>query len=312
MSLHLEGTRLLITGGAGFVGARVVKRGLEAGATVSVLIREGTNLRRIETLDVVRLTGDVHDGDAVLAGFVEAKPDLVIHAAAWPDWRQDPERTLAMLQVHTLGTANILEAARKTRVKRVILLGSAGEYGNSSAPLAETDKARPVDPYSVSKLAATELALTYYRSFGVASTVVRPFVVYGPGEPDSRLFPSLFAAVRAGQTEAPFTSGEQVRDFVYVDDVAEGILRATATELAAGEVINLGTGVGTRVRDAVLAALEVSGGRLEPRFGALPYRPGEPPFLVANTTFCRDLLGWAPTTSLEGGLAKVWGAGPSP
>jgi UDP-glucose 4-epimerase len=172
--------------------------------------------------------------------------------------------------------------------------------------LREDGPRLPLDPYAASKVAATEMALTYHRSFGVTTTVVRPFVVYGPREPRQRLFPSLFAAASGEGGDVACTPGQQIRDFVYVDDVAAGSLRALTSAQAGGEVINLGTGIGTSVRDAVRLAVEISGGRVRPQFGALPYRPGEPKRMVASTDKCARLLGWTPSFSLAEGLTAYW------
>jgi len=302
---ELAGRRLLVTGGAGFLGARVVRSALRRGAHVTVMTRTPAPAPRLTNVSVARVVADVADADAVLAAFVEACPDLVVHAAGWPHWRQDPAITLPMMRVHATGTACVLEAARKTAVRRTVLVGTAGEYGDAPGPVAESHPERPIDTYSSSKLAATELGLVYDQSFRVPCTIVRPFVLYGPGEPPGRLFPSLFGAALRGASILDLSPGEQIRDFVHVDDVAEAILVAATDARAAGAVINLGTGVGVRLRDAAIMALSIAGSTVEPRFGALPYRPGEPPVLVADAERARALLLWDPM-DLRTGLTSYW------
>lgn len=302
----LVGQKVLVTGGAGFIGARVVARARAAGALVTALVRSTARERLAGLADVACVTVDVMDHPGMIQALASAAPDVVVHAAGIANWLQDPELTVSMVRTHALGAAHLLEAARQARVKRVVLIGSAGEYGDAPPPCREDGPTRPLEAYSASKLAATELALTYHRSFGVACTIVRPFVVYGPGEPPGRLLSSVFATARAGGGPAPFTAGEQVRDFVYVDDVAEGVLRAAMHPSAAGLVLNLGTGVPTRVRDAVALAVETSGNIVAPQFGALVYRPGEPPVLVASCTHTRKVLDWVPTISLADGLRDFW------
>jgi nucleoside-diphosphate-sugar epimerase len=303
----LHGKHVVVTGGTGFIGARVVRRALDADARVTVLARPGSSRHRLPkdaAWDVEEV--DLFDPGSLGRSLRERHPDIVMHLAAIPNWRQDPTLTASMISMHVVVAGHLLEAARLANVRRVVLFGSAGEYGPAEGALREDQPARPVDPYSATKLAATELALMYHRSFGLACTVVRPFVVYGPGESEARLLPSIFAAARAGRTMLDFTPGEQVRDFVHVDDVAEGALFAALEPRAAGEVLNLGTGTGHSVRQAIEQAIATSGGRITPHFGALPYRPGEPARLIAEMTKTRDLLGWSPSTSLGDGLRSLW------
>jgi nucleoside-diphosphate-sugar epimerase len=299
----LRGLRLAVTAGAGFIGARIVRLAVEGGARVTVLSRTPGNRGRIAELAGVEVVDcDVLDDAAVAAVMKAARPEIVVHAAGLPDWRREPTLAPSMVRLHALGTTHVLEAARLAGAGRVVVVGSAGEYGDAAGPLAEDRTARPIDPYSVSKLAATEIALAYDRAFGLPCTVVRPFVVYGPGEPENRLLSTVFRRSLDGGGPTDFTRGEQVRDFVFVDDVAEGALRAAITPAAAGAILNLGTGVGTRVRDAVALAVEIAGATVKPVFGALPYRPGEPASLLADTTLCARVLGWSPATPLPRGL----------
>jgi nucleoside-diphosphate-sugar epimerase len=290
LSRALAGRRVLVTGAAGFVGRALVAFARQRGAEVTGVDRDEADIR--EPAAVARL-------------FAGAQPEWVIHAAGLADWRADPALLPEMLATHVLGTAHVLEAARAAGARRVVCFGSAGEYGAARSPLDEEGPTLPVDPYSTSKRAATELALLYQRAFRLPCTVVRPFNIYGPGEPPRRLFPSLFAQARAGGGRFACTAGQQVRDFVHVDDVAEGAWRAAAGDTA-GAIINLGTGVGTTVRAAIEQAAALAGGNVEPQFGALPHRPGEPMELVASVVRCRERLGWTPGISLSEGLRRTF------
>ncbi len=306
-SKSLHGQKVLVTGG-GFIGARVVGRALAYGARVSVLVRPGGNRSRLAPFDVQTYEGDILDEAAVTRALGEERPDVVVHAAGMVDSRREPSLTAAMVRLHALGTTHVLEAARLAGVARVVVLGSSGEYGNAAEQFDEDRLAAPVDPYSASKLAATAITLTYDRAFGLPCTVVRPFVVYGPGEAKTRIFSTVFAQALAGGGEVAFTAGEQVRDFVYADDVADGIFRAALAPEARGRILNLGTGIGIRVRDAITMAIAVSQNRVIPRFGDLPYRPGEPPSLVSDNRRIESVLGWSPTTSLAEGVALTYAA----
>lgn len=304
----LRGQRLLVTGSSGFIGGHLVDCALAAGAKVTALTRAGSEpgrLHRHAGLEIVQVD-DLRDAAALADRVAHVAPDIVLHLAALADWRQDPSLTCKMVDAHVVGTANLLEAARAAAVTRVVLFGSAGEYGDHGQPLGEERREKPLDPYSATKLAATNLGLMYHRSFGLPCTVVRPFVVYGPGESAHRLIPSIFATAAAGGGPVDFTAGTQRRDFVYVDDVAEGALRAALVPAAAGEVLNLGTGIATSVRDMASRAIEVSGNRVVPHFGARPMRVGEPLCLVADMAKTERILGWRPRVSLREGLQDFW------
>lgn len=288
---QLVGRRVLVTGADGFIGRALVAFAAARDARVTGIDRNEADIADLAAVDRV---------------FQAAQPELVMHAAGLVDWRQDLDLLPPMLRVHVLGTANVLQASRRVAARRVVCFGSAGEYGAAKPPLIEDRAAEPLDPYSTSKLAATELALLFHRSFGLDTTVLRPFNVYGQGEPERRLFPSVFARARSGGGEIACTAGAQQRDFVHIDDVAEGAWRAALSPNTRGAILNLGTGRGTSVRDAIDCAVRISGGNVTPRYGALPYRTGEPMTLVASTDKCRSLLGWVPEIPLEGGLARMF------
>jgi UDP-glucose 4-epimerase len=302
----LEGVRICVTGADGFIGARLVHLLLARGAEVSGLHRNPL-LQRLRPHQKLSLQAfDLLDAEALTRSLKAFAPALVFHCAGLVDWRQEPTLTAAMLQQNTLGAANVLEAARLSGASRVILFGSAGEYGAQQNPLAEGSAALPLDPYSASKLAATELALVYQRSFALPCTIVRPFMVYGIGEGPRRLLPSLFQRALAGGGEFPCSLGGQLRDFTYVDEVAEGALRLACCEESIGQVVNLGTGRATTVREVIEVACRISGGKVAPRFGAMPYRPGEPMQLYADVQKLQSLSRWRPAISIEEGLTKMW------
>jgi nucleoside-diphosphate-sugar epimerase len=248
---------------------------------------------------VVEAEVDVRDPDATRALVERERPSLIVHTAAKVAWRADPSLTLPLLHTNVLGTAAVLEAARVTGA-RVVVVGSASES------VSNEERAREV--YTIGKRVGTALALLYSDAFDTWTTVVRPFNVYGPGEAPTRLFPSLFARAAAGGGEYPCTPGDQIRDFVHVDEVTDGILRAAATDRSRGQVIDLGTGRGISVREAIALACRITGGTVIPRPGALPANGHEPPRLVANTERTRAILGWAPSRSLEASLAQEWDA----
>jgi nucleoside-diphosphate-sugar epimerase len=150
----------------------------------------------------------------------------------------------------------------------------------------------------------TRLLETMARVDGLKATVLRPSVAYGPGQAPDMLVSALVAALVAGQ-EMPMTAGEQTRDFVYVDDVVDALVRAAGTDAAVGRIINVGSGVPVRIRDVAQLAEDLTGAQGLVKLGALPYRPGEQMDYSLDVSLARELLGWTPSTSMKDGLRRT-------
>jgi nucleoside-diphosphate-sugar epimerase len=306
---QLSKQSVLVTGADGFIGARVVRCLLQSNANVAALCHSNHPLKRLKPNNKLRLyNADVTSLSSLEECLEQAFPTYIVHCAGMVDWRQNYALSPDMMLVHGVGVANILTCAKKQGVKGVVILGSAGEYGTAPSPCREDGPTIPQDPYSVAKLSAMHLADLFGRIFSLPCVVVRPFNVYGPGEPTGRLVPVLLQRAKFGGGDVPLTLGEQRRDFVYVDDVAEGIVRALLEPKAQGTILNLCTGVPRMVREVVTAAVNVTGGILHPQFGALPYREGEVMELWGSTSRLEQILGWKPTTSIEDGLLLSWKA----
>jgi UDP-glucose 4-epimerase len=158
------------------------------------------------------------------------------------------------------------------------------------------------------KAAVTQCALLYHRLFALPVVVLRPFIVYGPGQRDGMMLPALLKTLAQGQ-EFALTPGEQTRDFVYVDDVVDALIAAAVRNGAAGEVFNVCSGEERRIRDVAELAVRIAGAspsRL--KIGALPYRENEVWRLVGSNRKARALLGWSPRVQLEDGLQRTWEA----
>lgn len=238
---------MLVTGTTGFIGQRLVRRLVEAGAHVCAGVAPDERPERVAGLPVParRLTFDLRDAGAVRAAVVEAAPQVVVHLAAVgvTDPSVDPALALA---VNAGGTLYLLEALQGRDIQRVVLVGTCYEYGARET----AEGLDPFNAYAASKVAAWAFGRMYWRAHGLPVVTARPFQVYGPGQPGHTLVP---AAIRAALTGAdfPMTPGEQERDFVYVDDVLEGMLAAMTTPGIDGASLDLGTGQGHTVRQVV-------------------------------------------------------------
>ena len=308
-------TSLLVTGASGFVGARVVASALERGHHVTALVGPRSSVHRLAPLrhhiDLVR--ADITDAPALSRAVAAAQTEVCIHLAAAGAVVRDDDLE-ALLAANAVAPARLAEALGRAGGTRLVTAGSSSEYGTPAGAMDEALAACPDDPYGVAKLAGGLLAGVVAARHGLQTAHLRLFSVYGPGEDPRRLVPAVLRALLARQPIA-LTPGNQVRDFVYVDDAAQALLDAAERPLPDRVTLNVGTGVQTTVRELCEIAAELTGGRHLLRFGALPYRADERFQWQAATAHAREVMGWTAPTSLAEGLAitvdeqrgELWG-----
>jgi nucleoside-diphosphate-sugar epimerase len=245
------------------------------------------------------LSLDTRDANAVRAVVAEAAPQVVFHlaAAGVTDPGVDPALALA---VNTGGTLHLLEALRGGDVRRVVLAGTCYEYGAREA----VEGLDPFNAYAASKVAAWAFGRMYWRAHGLPVVTVRPFQVYGPGQIPHTLIPAAIRAALAGE-DFPMTPGEQERDFIYVEDVVEGMLVTAQAPGIEGQSLDLGTGQAHTVRQVVERVWAMTGAQGHVLAGALPYRPAEVMRLAADADRTARLTGWRARVGLEEGLKRT-------
>jgi UDP-glucose 4-epimerase len=302
--------RILVTGGAGFIGSHVVDAYVTAGHEVAVIddLSSGSADNVHPRARWYRL--DIRD--AGLDGvFAEARPEVVCHHAAQVSVRRSVEAPQADAEVNVLGSLNVFEAARRHGVRRVIVASTGGAiYGEQRAGAAdETHPCRPRSPYAVAKL-AVEHYLDYARAtFGLEAVVLRYANVYGPRQDphgEAGVVAIFMQRILAGLPPTIFGDGEQVRDFVYVDDVvaANVLALAVPTPDAETAIFNIGTGRATSVNE-LWRAIETLA---QPGVRAYhePARSGDVRRSVLDPSRAARMLGWRPTVTVEDGLARTW------
>jgi nucleoside-diphosphate-sugar epimerase len=301
----LDFERVFVTGGSGFVGACLVRALLERGHSVSVLLRPSSKLWRLagvlERLDVYR--ADLMDCDAVKMALQTAKPEAVFHLATHGAYESQADAR-SILTTNILGTLGLLEASAAAGASVFVATGSSSEYGFKNEPMHETDRLDPNSFYSVAKAAQTHLCELWARKCPMNVAVFRLFSVYGPWEEPTRLIPTLVRRVRAG-LPLEMVSPNTARDFIYIEDVLEALLNLGAVSKLRGEVLNLGTGVETTMREAVAAATELLGSRSEVRWGAMAAKQWDSSRWCADRTKAKELLGWEPRHTFRAGLARM-------
>jgi UDP-glucose 4-epimerase len=301
----MDGERVLVTGATGFLGSNLVRHLLGRGCQVGVLVRKQSPRVRIAELAgrLCLLEGDLCDASSLHEAVTRFAPGYVLHVAAYGVNRWEAEAEQAA-QTNVVGTVRLLEACRRVPLKSFVYVGSCFEYGDQSTPCREEQLPRPLNAYAASKTGAWLYCHLYGRQFDLPVVSVRPFHTYGPYESPRRLVPYVILSALEGK-EIGLTKSEQVRDFVFVEDVADGIVRAARTQAAQGQTINLGTGRGTSVRAMVGQIMGLVPSPVEPRFGARAYRQGEAWNLVADVSRARELLGWEARVSLREGLQRT-------
>jgi nucleoside-diphosphate-sugar epimerase len=286
--------RCLVTGAGGFVGARLVARLAARGDEVHALVRPGGSRPRGDAVRV--LEGDVAD-PASRERVADLAPDLVFHLAVRRAVATPADR-LEATRVNVLGTATMLEAAAAGHAERFVHFGGALEYAPSEAAMGDDAPLAPHGHYGATKAAASLLCAA--RS-DVETVVLRPFHVYGPGQPEDRLIPTLLRAAREGSS-VTLVDGP-AHDWVHVDDVVEAALAAVDARLPSGAVVNVGTGRQWSNEEVLDAVERVTGRRVEAMRGGEP-RPWDRVAWRAYPERLRS-LGIEPR-GLEEGLAQTW------
>ena len=290
-------SRVLVTGGAGFIGRRLVRALTAAGHEVAVV-----DLRSYPGDGVEMVTGDIRD-DAVLARAVRPGTDTIIHLAAITSVVNSIDDPVGTYQTNVAATASLLELARTTGVTTFLLASTNAVVGNvGDETITERSPLRPLSPYGATKAAAEMLLSCYAGVYGMTTCAMRFSNVYGPGMQQKDSFiPRLMRAARDGKGVQVRGDGSMVRDVVHVDDVVQGILAAWRAGHT-GPVI-LGSGQSVSVMDMVEAARSVTGAPLPVEH--VPVGPGEMPAVLLDTSVARG-LGYVPGYDLKSGLATVW------
>ncbi len=323
--------RALVTGSAGFVGHALSRRLLSRGCRVTGF--DGfsdyydVELKRMRHRDLARFDGfteveaQLQTQGALIDAFAASKPDLVFHLAAQAGVRYSLINPGSYVDANLVGTANLLEAVRAHPVRHLMVASTSSAYGgNTQMPFRETDRSvTPLTLYAASKIATEAMAHSYAHLFSVPTTAFRFFTVYGPwGRPDMALF--LFTRkILAGEPIEVFGEGAAERDFTYIDDLVDAILRLSEcppplpsqggpvcdadslSDVAPYRLVNIGGGRPVRL-DAMIAALETSLGRKAHRI-LKPLPPGDVVRTHASTELLETLIGHVPETPLETGIA---------
>ena len=305
--------KVLVTGGAGFIGSHVVEALLARGDEVICLDNfndyydpayKRRNVASVLSHPAYTLyEADVRDADAMEHLFATERPDRVIHLAAMAGVRYSIERAPLYVEVNVQGTVNLLEAARRHQVHNFVFASTSSVYGRSThIPFREDDATdQPLAPYPATKKAGEVMGYAYHNLFGLNFTAVRFFSVYGPrGRPDMMPY-VVTERICRDEEIVLFDAGEMSRDWTYIADIVAGVVAALDADLPY-EVINLGRGEPVLMADFVRLVERLVGKRARLITPAAP--PSEPPITYADVSKARHLLGYHPQTSVEEGMQR--------
>ncbi len=292
--------RVIVTGGAGFIGSHLIEELHKRGDIVA-------------NLDIIYPTNyhipgwlgdcDIRNFDAVRFYFAHFKPDYVIHCAAKARIQPSLQNPVETYETNVIGTLNLLEASRIFGIKRFIYSASSSVYaGHTKLPLAENMEPRPLNPYAYSKLMGEMLVQQYVRNFGLKACSLRYFNVYGPRQPRDGQYATVIGIfLRQMKNNEPFTivpDGNQRRDFTWVGDVVNAnILAMESDKACGGDIFNIGSGKNY----SILEIADIIGGRNYPRKEIDP-RLGEAKATLADISKAKKFLSWEPEVSFEQGI----------
>lgn len=298
---------MLVTGGAGFIGANLCQRALARGHEVVVLDDFSTGERaNVLSLDLRLVEGSVLDAAALADAMTGV--DAVVHLAALGSVPRSIKDPIATHEANATGTLRVLEAARAADVGHVSVASSSSVYGlNPALPKSEREWVRPMSPYAVSKLATEQYALAYQQSFGMDTLAFRFFNVYGPlqraGHVYAAVIPVFMDALLAGRPLPVNGDGSNSRDFTFVGTVCEVLLQAATGSVTHPEPVNLAFGTNTTLLQLVDRLAEVTG--LRPEVVHRDPRPGDVRHSQADNTVLRTLFPDVAATDLGEGLART-------
>ncbi|MFN6018734.1 MAG: SDR family NAD(P)-dependent oxidoreductase [Verrucomicrobiota bacterium] len=304
--------KVLVTGGAGFIGSHLCEALLARGTDVVVIddfnnfydpSMKHANIAAIRER-VTLVEGDIRDAGLVDSLFARHRFDKVFHLAARAGVRPSISDPRLYVSTNVDGTLNLLEACRKNGVKHFVFASSSSVYGvNKKVPFAENDLIqRTISPYAATKLAGEQLCSNYSHLHGIRCICLRFFTVYGPRQRPDLAISKFTRNIMAGEPIDQYGDGSTARDYTYIDDIIQGVMAAGRYSATPFEIINLG-GSATNTLAQLISCLEEATG-MKARIHRLPEQPGDVPLTYADVSKAGRILDYTPATPLRNGVEK--------
>lgn len=295
--------KILIIGGTGFIGRHLAER----------CRMDTPNITSLSFND--KLNSDIFDGKVELihadmssksqmGAMLRGKHfDYVFNLGGYIDHADYFNGGRRIIETHFIGLMNLIDCLDVNKLKGFVQVGSSDEYGNSPAPQKETMRAQHISPYSLAKAAASYFIEMFFNTERFPGVVIRLFLVYGPGQNSRRFLPQLINACLKDE-EFKISEGKQVRDFCFVDDVVEAMVKAALSPKAKGHIINVASGIPVTIKEVAEKVIKLAGGG-RPLWGLYPYRKGENMQLYGDISLAKSLIGWEPNVTFDDGLKKT-------
>jgi len=302
--MRLEDSRVLVTGGAGFIGSEVVKQLCEKKAQVTVLDNFSSGKKRyLEGLDNIEVFKADICNEVDVSRTLKNK-EFVIHLAALPFIPDSYYYPQEFFNVNTIGTINVIwQSIQSESVERFVHISTSEVYGTANyIPMDEEHPTLPHSTYAVSKLAADRAVFTMHKEHDFPAVIIRPFNSFGPNITQPYIIPEIILQLLHGNSTLHLGNVESSRDFTFVSDTARGIILALSENRAIGETINLGRSMDIKIRDLAFLIAELMGKEIEIETDHARLRPFDVKRLYCSNKKAEELLGWRPIVSMEDGL----------
>lgn len=297
--------KIFITGGFGFVGAALTKRLLAEKAEVFLLKRKETKTERLEPYltQINLVTGSLLAPARLKKDLTKIQPDYIFHLAAYGGHHSE-NNVKEILRVNFWGTFNLLTVVKELAFKAFVNTGSSSEYGYKKKPMKETDNLEPASFYAVAKAGVTYLCQQYARVYKKNIVTVRPFTVYGPGDNEDKFIPTAVKSCIEGR---PFNLVGNIsrHDYIYIEDLIEGYIKAIVKPGISGEVFNLGTGKQYTNEKVITFIEKAAGKKMIINKGVYQSHVWDTAFWVADISKAKRFLGWRPKVGIREGIRKI-------
>ena len=301
--------RILVTGGAGFIGSEVVTQLIKKNAMVTVLDNFSSGKKQYlpkksKKLKIIK--GDIKNEKIVKKAV--KNQEVVIHLAALPFIPDSYYYPAEFFNVNTIGSVNLLwKSIISNTSQRFIHISTSEVYGTAQfIPMDENHPTAPHSTYAVSKLAGDRVAFTLHKENGFPVVIIRPFNSYGPRYTEPYIIPEILSQVLNGNKQLTLGNIEATRDFTYVSDTADAIIRSIDAKKAIGEIVNVGSGYETSIRDLAFKIAKIAKKKIKIKYDESRERPYDVNRLCCNNKKAKNLLGWKPKISINSGLRKTF------